>query len=67
MGALLDLTFIGGKMYHNFVLEITSQPQQNISVQVARWRDFFFFFFWEESSLDFYIMSICSYQQYEKM
>jgi len=29
MGALLDLTFIGGKMYHNFVLEITVQPHQD--------------------------------------
>jgi hypothetical protein len=36
MGALLDLTFIGGKMYHNFVLEIMVQPQHNINVQNAR-------------------------------
>jgi hypothetical protein len=36
MGALLDLTFIGGKMYHNFVLEITVQPHQDINVQNAR-------------------------------
>jgi len=36
MGALLDLTFIGGKMYHNFILEITVQPQQDINAQNAR-------------------------------
>jgi hypothetical protein len=30
-------------MYHNFVLEITVQPHQDINVQNARWRDFFLF------------------------
>jgi hypothetical protein len=41
MGALLDLTFIGGKMYHNFVLEITVQPQEDINAHNARRRDIF--------------------------
>jgi len=63
MGALLDLTFSSGKMYHNVVLEITVQPQQDINVQNVRCR----FFNKEESSLDVYIMSICSYRQYERM
>lgn len=36
MVALLDLTFVGGKMYYNFVPEITVQPQQHINVQNAR-------------------------------
>jgi hypothetical protein len=36
MDALLYLTFIAGKMYHNFVLEITGQPQQDINAQNAR-------------------------------
>jgi len=35
MGALPALTFSTGKMYHNFVLEITVQPQQDINVQNA--------------------------------